>query len=37
MAIGFLIQILWMQILDISFLPMNSLIAIPIPGIPSII
>lgn len=37
MGLGFLIQILWMQILDISFLPMNSLIAIPIPGIPSII
>ena len=37
MIIGFIIQILWNQMLDISFLPMNSLIAIAIPGIPSII
>ena len=37
MVIGFIIQILWIQMLDISFLPINSLIAIPIPGIPYII
>jgi hypothetical protein len=37
MIIGFIIQILWNQMLDISFLPINSLIAIPIPGIPYII
>ena len=37
MIIGFIIQILWNQILDISFLPVNSFIAIAIPGIPSII
>jgi hypothetical protein len=35
--IGFIVQILWNQILDISFLPMNSFLAITIPGIPDII
>lgn len=37
MIIGFIIQILWNEMLDISFLPINCLIAITIPGIPSII
>jgi hypothetical protein len=37
MIIGFFIQILWTQMLDISFLPINSMIAITIPGIPLII
>jgi hypothetical protein len=37
MIIGFMIQILWSQILDNSFLPMNSFIAIAIPGIPKTI
>jgi hypothetical protein len=35
--IGFLIQMLWTQMLDISFLPLNLMIAISIPGIPSLI
>ncbi len=35
--IAFLIQILWTQMLDISFLPINSMIAISIPGTPSLI
>jgi hypothetical protein len=34
MIIGFIIQILWNQMLDISFLPINSMIAIAIPGTP---
>ena len=34
MFIGFIIQILWNKMLDISFLPINSMIAIAIPGIP---
>jgi hypothetical protein len=37
LIIGFLIQMFWTQILDISFLPINSMIAISIPGIPSLI
>jgi hypothetical protein len=37
MIIGFIIQILWSQMLDNSFLPMNSFIAIAIPGIPKTI
>jgi hypothetical protein len=37
MIIGFIIQILWSQMLDNSFLPMNSFIAIAIPGIPKAI
>jgi hypothetical protein len=37
MIIGFIFQILWSQMLDISFLPVNSFIAIAIPGIPKII
>ena len=37
MIIGFIIQILWNQMLDISFLPINSMIAIAIPGVPNII
>jgi hypothetical protein len=37
MIIGFFIQILWTQMLDISYLPINSMIAITIPGIPLII
>jgi hypothetical protein len=37
MFIGFIVQILWSQMLDISFLPMNSFIAIAIPGTPSTI
>jgi hypothetical protein len=37
MIIGFFIQILWIQMLDNSFLPMNSFIAIVIPGIPKTI
>jgi hypothetical protein len=37
MFIGFIVQILWSQMLDISFLPMNSFIAISIPGTPSTI
>jgi hypothetical protein len=37
MFIGFIIQILWSQMLDNSFLPMNSFIAIAIPGIPKTI
>ena len=35
--IGFLIQMLWTHMLDISFLPINLMIAISIPGIPSLI
>ncbi len=35
MIFGFIIQIIWIQILDISFLTINSMIAVPIPGIPS--
>ena len=37
MIIGFIIQILWSQMPDISFLPINSMIAITIPGTPYII
>jgi hypothetical protein len=37
MIIGFIFQILWSQMLDISFLPVNSFIAIAIPGIPKTI
>jgi hypothetical protein len=37
MIIGFIIQILWNEMLDISFLPMNSFIAITIPGVPKTI
>jgi hypothetical protein len=37
MFIGFIIQILWIKMLDISFLPINSMIAITIPGTPYII
>jgi hypothetical protein len=37
MIIAFIFQILWSQMLDNSFLPMNSFIAISIPGIPKII
>jgi hypothetical protein len=37
MFIGFIVQILWNQMLDISFLPMNSFITIEIPGIPQTI
>ena len=37
MLIALLIQILWNQMLDISFLPINSMIAIAIPGTPYII
>lgn len=32
MIVGFIIQMAWTQILDISFLPINSMIAITIPG-----
>ena len=32
--IGIIFQIIWSKMLDISFLPINSLIAISIPGIP---
>jgi hypothetical protein len=35
--IGFAIQLLWMELEDISFLTINSFIAVPISGIPSII
>jgi hypothetical protein len=34
MILGFIIQMAWIQILDISFLPINSMIAISISGIP---
>jgi hypothetical protein len=34
MIIGFIIQIFWSQMLDLSFLPMNSFLAISITGIP---
>ena len=37
MIVGFIIQIAWLQILDISFLPINSMIAISISGSPSTI
>jgi hypothetical protein len=37
MIVGFVIQIAWLQILDISFLPINSMIAISISGSPSTI
>ena len=37
LIIGFALQMLWIQIQDISFLPINTMIAISIPGIPSII
>jgi hypothetical protein len=35
--IGFAIQLLWMELEDISFLTINSFIAVSISGIPSII
>ena len=37
MVIGFVIQMVWIQLLDISFLSTNSMLAITIPGIPLII
>ena len=37
MIVGFIIQMAWSQILDLSFLPINSMIAITIPGISAII
>jgi hypothetical protein len=37
LVIGFIIQIIWAQLEDISFLAINSMLAIVIPGIPSII
>jgi hypothetical protein len=37
LIVGFIIQIVWLQILDISFLPINSLIAVSISGSPSTI
>jgi hypothetical protein len=37
MFIGFIIQIIWSQMLDISFLPMNSFLSVAISGIPKII
>jgi hypothetical protein len=33
--LGFLAQIIWSQLEDLSFLTINSMIAISIPGIPS--
>jgi hypothetical protein len=35
--IGFVIQIAWLQLEDMSFLVINSLLAISISGIPSLI
>jgi hypothetical protein len=35
--IGFVIQIIWIMFQDISFLVINSLLQISIPGLPSII
>jgi len=35
--IGFAIQLLWMQLEDMSFLTINSFISVPISGVPSII
>ena len=35
--IGFLIQFIWMQLEDMSFLTINSFISIMIPGLPNII
>jgi hypothetical protein len=32
MIVGLIFQMAWIQILDLSFLPINSLIAISIPG-----
>jgi hypothetical protein len=37
LIVGFIIQMVWLQILDISFLPINSLIAVSISGSPSTI
>ena len=37
LIIGFLIQMIWLQLEDISFLVINSLLAISIPGLPSTI
>jgi hypothetical protein len=37
MIIGFIIQIIWSQMLDNSFLTMNSFIGVAIPGIPKTI
>jgi hypothetical protein len=33
--IGFIIQIIWMNLADLSFLVINSMISISIPGLPS--
>ena len=37
LIIGFVIQMIWIQLEDNSFLVINSLIAISIPGLPSTI
>lgn len=37
LAIGFMIQMVWFRLEDISFLVINSMLSISIPGIPSII
>jgi hypothetical protein len=37
MVIGFFVQLLWVQLCDLSFLTISSMISISIPGIASVI
>ena len=37
MVIGFFVQLLWIQLCDLSFLTISSMISISIPGIASVI